>query len=221
MSYLPKKGQVNSNLKREILIGVIVSLLTMVFLEPIWRIFTTYLLRSGNTLYNYILNRFVIKASIGYSSELIETVCIHIISIFSGFFYFMIMRLYDARNKLSKHLKSPEENNVEDTSEVFKSAEELLHKSKRILITSIIALILFISVSAYPILETSTTNKMNLYFESNLKIISVYAKENEIRELKGLWASMETYNDYKYILNKLEQIGQNYELKLKKMPLDK
>lgn len=221
MSYLPKKERVNNNLKREILIGIIVSLLTMVFLEPIWRIFTTYLLRSGNALYNYILNRFVIKASIGYSSELIETACIHIISIFSGLYFLMIMRLYDVRNKLSKHLKSPEENNVEDASEVFTSAEKLLHKSKRALITGTIVLILFIFVSAYPILEISTTNKMNLYFECNLKIISVYAKENEIIELKGLWASMETYDDYKYILNKMEQIGQNYELKLKKMLLDK
>ncbi len=198
--------------RREIFIGIIVSIITTV----LWNAVTWFVKETpkvGANIFESIRNVYYHFAAIhteSSASEMVFSLLIGLMfGVFGGFTPIFARFLKYRSKKEYGDLENKSNENVEITKyekeKLLKNEEKLKNtKLQYRLLTSFIILVIFtfIIVTSFVIIPADIYKKFN----RDITMISPYVENHKIIQLKSKWVLMKEYNDYKEIYITIDEI---------------
>jgi hypothetical protein len=198
--------------KREIIIGLIVSVITIVFIEPILKfigniifIFTQKLFSTYNdTLYVRI-------AQNSTNNELFILVYTFLILIFlvSLSYIYIWKKTQEINNYLNVLQKDAKNKNEIEKNEITNRNGNVVKKAKKIdgyLYVNIILFAFFLTTNILSIATNEVIRQEINTYEVNMKIIRPYIPDKDLKIIDSQFHLMRNRIDYLNVINKINQV---------------
>lgn len=203
-------------------VGIIVASIMSVVIYPLWGFFTSSVLNHGKTLlYSRFLDTVAIKASLGYSDELVQRFYLVAWSFGLVAMAYVWSKVFTSSRELSASLEEASKyglgSNCDQTSQLQqdnpkRDLHDLIQKRKKrvnagykLMLFGGIVVFGFFLQNLYAFFTVTTANNMNAHFQRNIEVIS-HVDDVLAGELKFDWATMESFEDYENILRKIEAV---------------
>jgi len=193
---------VNINMKKSIIVSVISSIIVLIFIKPILNLGWKFLLWCSTNFYQNFLNGVYKNAALGQRDWV------------SVILFFILVSI--AMGIPTGILTHPIFRKLQEIKE--KKGDNIFRKTKRIIIclnyiisVVIIFLLICIAVSVYADLQLNTS------FQQRLAVLSPKIGDLETKNLQASWALMESREDYKNIMLRMEELAEKYKIKLPKL----
>lgn len=202
-----------NNHKRELIVGIIVSIITSI----LWNIITWFVRESpkmGVTLLESLRNIFYRSAAIHTESSVSEALWGLLIGFMVGI---IIVSAHYIKQKVKKAIKKIEGDNKgneksEDNKENTITEKEKLKKIRKTNISLTFKLILIIVLLIITVSSVMIPTEIYKSFNRDMTMISPYVDNQEILLLKSKWVMMKSYDDYKEIYNIIDEIKEENNL---------
>lgn len=199
--------------KREILVGIIVSIITTI----LWSIITWFIKEApkmGITILESIRNVFYRSAAIHTESSVSEMIFGALFGSMLGLIIVLIHYINSAKRKIMQKENTVNKKEIQgksDKKDSDKNSKKLskIKKSKILLNLGIILLVVnLVFTIAFVLIPTDIYKKFN----RDITIISPYVELQEIIKLKSEWVMMDGYDDYQEIYVTINTVKENNNL---------
>jgi len=211
--------------KKEMALSIIVSILVTILFQPLFQLIWAILLSFSASVYSGWLNRIYSIAAFGTNNRtefimlyLFYMVLIYVVFILGLLFYQNTLKPILSEAKKNDEpledlkIEQLQERIIEDDKELIKIAKRL--KNKLILVVVIVVFVLFSIFGA--VIEEFASLQLNTSFNQRLTILAPKLTDQEYKEFKALWASMDSREDYEGIKNEMDRIANQYQVELPK-----
>lgn len=215
------------------IIGAIIAVIITKVFDPLGEFLFSNILNIGGSFITYISNSTYSEISNGFS-ELSSSRALYLIYLLFVLFltctYSILFQKYKSRkNKLTQLFTSidnttqisekssiVESDNLKENIETTKKQVRKLSRSNNFsfMIDTIWFLSFFLLISFFNG-QSSFIRNRTIALTNNIEIVSPYITDEEYKQLKSKFHSMETQSDYKALMKELEIIADEYSLKLK------
>jgi hypothetical protein len=183
----------NLEFKKEIYVSIVVTILTIIFIDPIIKLVWSGMIWFGTNMYQGFLNSMYKGASLGHRNHvdamLFMLLCSGVIGVFAG-------RIANTINKppvlFEKIDKSPR----------LKKALVITFYSIGIIVFLILATNVFVDL------------QLNASFQQRLTVLAPKISEQEHKEILASWANMKTREDYELIVSHMDSVAEQNDIKL-------
>lgn len=215
--------------KREVIVGVVVSLITAVLLEGSnWFIETAP--RMGDTLFDTVKNIICACAATQSNLHIFSSLITCGLGILISYYLINVMKLISAYKqikklqKIDKYLKEDTSDDIElkeklnrefselykDTLEKGKNTNKILYSKVKTVLTvfilSMFAMIVYIFL--FILVPISMVDK----FQKDITVITPYSDERTIQKLESDWVCMRSENEFIEIYDVIHKIKQENNL---------
>lgn len=213
--------------KREIWVGVVVSLITAAIMS-----FGAWLIEIvpavGSTLFETISNVLYSLAATHSDNHLLRLILFGGLSVLAGIFSKTIidgLKLYRVSLRLEKNSKKL---TLEDLSEIndqatkelqlvkeqakHESIPDLVKKGKKIGKAAIWAVVLIAFIYMFITFFVTAPMSLSNMFQQDIIKIAPYVEESEITQLKSDWVCMRSKEDFDAIYERINQIKEEHDL---------
>lgn len=194
--------------KKEILIGIIVSIVTTV----LWNIITWFVRESpkmGTTLFETLRNIFYRLAAMQTESSISEIILSSFFGMTLGIIFGIV---FSVRNKVkktidkTKSIVNENDEKVDDNQDNTLTEKELLRRIKKTTGSLTVLVVVFACVLVLAISSVIIPADIYKKFNRDITMISPYVDNHEIVQLKSKWVLMKEYDDYKKIYYTIDEI---------------
>lgn len=189
-------------MKKGIIVSVITSIIVLVFIKPILNLGWKFLLWCSTNFYQNFLNVVYKNAALGQRDWVSVILFFILASIVLGI-PIGILTL-----PIFRKLQEIKEKNGYN---IFRKTKRIIICLNYILSIVIIFLLICIAVSVYADLQLNTS------FQQRLAVLSPEIGDLETKNLQASWALMESREDYKNIILRMEELAEKYKIKLPKL----
>jgi hypothetical protein len=225
-----KEGFLHNITKANIGFFVISSIIGYMILGPIAKVVLYLLSITGNNLLKLYIDTCVSESSRGSVDNLLYFLFLCFVMGVNFFFFDKTLEIKGKYKKIIKKISESEEKiNGKEEIKTKDSKEELLELKKETLIEGkksnqltilIILLLLFSDLFALFLLSYNyTAQLLPLEFNRNIKILTPYISNTDVKKLESSWASMQRLEDYNAIVEKMNNFATKNNLTLRTMIL--
>ena len=193
---------VDINIRKSIIASLISSIIVLVFIKPILNLGWKFLLWCSTNFYQNFLNVVYKNAALGQRDWVSVILFFVLVSIAMGISTEILTR--PIFRKLQK-IKEKKGDNI------FRKIKRISICLSYIILIVTIFLLICIAVSVFADLQLNTS------FQQRLAVLSPKIGDLETKNLQASWALMESREDYKNIILRMEELAEKYKVKLPKL----
>jgi hypothetical protein len=217
----------DKSIRKGILASIIASIVFVVILEPLMKLFWKFLNTTSTKVYSSYLDSLYKNAAQGHRNYIDFIILTCIIAALIGILFLSSNRLI----RLIKRIKEDDEIlNIRDDNERLKlinikkekvrnSIEAVKKKYVFIRISSISIITIGTLVFSISLFRMYADIQLNTSFNQRLNVIAPYIEDSQTKELMSKWALMKTKNDYKEIHRFIEKTATENNIDLPKLLL--
>lgn len=180
-------------LRREVYVGVIISVLVMFFVEPLLRSASSIVVWAGANIYEGISNSIYREAALGFREKFSFITLAFGISLLTGIMTGTAFAMF------GKH---------DATAEAKRSC------TKKYL-AGALAFAIFLQ-SLYVVGTNFADLQLNASFNQRIAALAPKVSDQQIKELRAKWALMERRGDYSVIVSEMDRLAVSVSAKLPK-----
>lgn len=218
--------------KKEIIVAILVSVLITFFIQPILNFFWSILAQLGSTILSRWLDDVYALAALGENNR-IQVMSLSFVVVSLWVVAFILAGKYHPK-KFHRIFSEKLEEEKDSMKLTLKQAEERRNELKKRLADTekklkktikdytfvyyiyIASLVIFGSTIGLWVIQEYAVLQLNTSFNQQLTVLAVQITDHEYKELKGLWASMKTRQDYENIESKMNTMASQYQIELPK-----
>jgi hypothetical protein len=189
------------DIRKSLAVSVVTSVLVLIFIDPVLKLVASWLMWLGANLSESWTNGIYKSASLGLREKFSFLVLGLLASVLAG----VISGFTSARVSEWRRSKLA----VGDT------AQPVTPKvSRKSFVITIVGLVLFYASSLSVLASNFAELQLNASFNQRVTVVAAKATEQQTRELRAAWASMQTRKDYDAINAELDKIAAHHQVKL-------
>ncbi|MGY6215433.1 hypothetical protein ACW73L_09740 [Methylolobus aquaticus] len=172
----------DTELRKQIFIGILSSLIVLFLIEPLLKWSAHTLMWAGEHVYAGFVNSIYRSAALGLREKFSFNAMAILMSAVTGIYMAILMRALPTT--------------------LMQRAKFRLNRS----------LVIFIAVVAVSLGLSSVTSEfielqLNASFNQRLAVLAARAQEQDIRDLRARWALMQARSDYESLLTEMDQLA--------------
>jgi hypothetical protein len=208
----------DKSIRKGIIASVIASVIFMIILEPLMKLFWTFLNNTTNHLYTSYLNSIFTNAAIGHRNHIdFITYYFETVLIFGVLFISLIKAKSIIRKRTDEerkyNLKSKEELEQEISNTKHKLSK--LIKALRVLFYSgLVFGFIFMLFMLSSLFKEYANLQLNSTFSQRINALAPYIEDKQQKIFISKWALMKSKEDYLEIKLSLENIAKENNVKL-------
>lgn len=183
----------NLEFKKEVYVSVIVTILTIIFIDPILKFIWSGMVLFGTNTYQGFLDSMYKSASLGDRNHVVVLIWMSVCSLIMGVAAGSITRITTEKPiSFEKINKRP--------------------KLKKALLLSFFAIAILSALLS--VTSVFVDLQLNTSFQQRLTVLAPKIPEQEYKELLASWASMENREDFELIVSRMETLAEHNNIKL-------
>lgn len=203
----------DSSLKRPVLAGIIsgliVVVLSLIFIQPLFRLCGNLMRYLGGNVYLWFIDRIYNYASAGDTSEIVNMLFSFFSSFLNGFVFFSFFLTFQLWPTKKPREVKPINQRIIAITLTFK---------KVVLLTMLILAIFAAAMTYIYSYKMDAVLKLNIVFRMRVTMLAPFLTEQEEEELMAKWAYMRNKADYEEINKIVDNYADKNNVKLPKPP---